>query len=125
MANQLTPTQPPSPETIAAVKVNSGTKAKVAFYLSAALSALLTAFMVTSSTAGNEIHVLWDHAWCDPSVLEGELLCPAISTKWAMKNITETLIDQWWRAMIAGGLSGTIIGAVVYKTHNKIVNGKG
>jgi hypothetical protein len=74
--------------------------------------------MVTSSTAGHEIVVLWDHAWCDPLVKEGDLLCPAISIKWAMKNIIEVFIDQWWRAMVAGGISGTIIGAVVYKVPN-------
>jgi hypothetical protein len=103
-------------------EVQKGTtrsKALAATIWGGLLSAAVTAVMVTSSTAGNEIHVLWDHLWCDMSALEGELLCPAITPRWAIKNIIEVFLDQWWRAITAGTVTGPIIGAIVYRTKSK------
>lgn len=81
---------------------------------SALMSALVTAGMTTYTVAGDAFKTLWDWVWCSAFAA---LACPdpgAVPA--ALKAIVGTFADQWWKALIAGGL----VGGITYLVPNKM-----
>src|SRR6185295_11183296 len=86
MADTTAPTpKPDEPQT--------SHKAWYATFASAALSALVTAGIVTFQLRRPEVGALWTWLWCSPT---NGIACPELSKALALKGIIETLLDQWW-----------------------------
>jgi len=95
-------------------------KAKWGAIWSAILGAFFTALVSTITASGAHIQIVWDWQWCDPTLTQGDLLCPGVSKTFALKQIVETLGKAWYLSLAAGGAIGVITGSVVAKTQNYV-----
>lgn len=91
-------------------------KAWFAALYSAALSALVTACVVTFQLRRPEVAGLWTWLWCSPT---NGIACPDVTKAVALKGIIETLVDQWWTALVAATATGPLTGLAVYFKSNK------